>query len=234
MQLQRIFNHVSNYKPFVAKKTVWEERGNGVRIVVHMAARKNGLAVCSDCGRRAPGYDRLPERQWDFVPLWQIAVVLVYALRRVNCPACGVKAERVPWADGKQQQTKEYRLFLARWAKRLSWSEVATIFGASWDTVYRSVRWVVQWGVVHRKLQGVTAIGVDEIQWRRGHHYLTLVYQIDGSSRRLLWVAQERTEKTLSKFFDLLGDEILPTLRFVVDGGLSAYQFGGLAGLAVA
>jgi len=215
MQLQRIFNHVTNYKPFVAKKAVWEERPGGPRIVVQMASRKNGRAVCSGCGRRAPGYDRLPQRQWDFVPLWQIAVVLVYALRRVNCPDCGVTVERVPWADGKQQQTREYRWFLARWAKRLSWSEVAEVFGTTWDTVYRSVRWVVQWGVVHRELSEVTAIGVDEIQWKRGHHYLTLVYQIDGASRRLLWVARERTEETLGKFFDQLGDEILPTLQFV-------------------
>jgi transposase len=215
MQLQRIFNHVTNYKPFVVKSTVWEKHAGTPRIVVQMAARKNGRAVCSGCGRRAPGYDRLPQRQWDFVPLWQIAVVLVYALRRVNCPTCGVKAECVPWADGKQQQTREYRWFLARWAKRLSWSEVAEVFGTTWDTVYRSVRWVVQWGIVHRKLPDVTAIGVDEIQWKRGHHYLTLVYQIGGSSRRLLWVAQQRTEKTLESFFDLLGDEILPSLRYV-------------------
>jgi len=194
---------------------VWEVQARGPRIVVRMAARKNGRAACGSCGRRAPGYDRLPEREWDFVPLWGIAVALVYALRRVNCRYCGVKAERVPWADGKQQQTKEYRLFLARWAKRLSWQEVADIFGASWDTVYRSVRWVVQWGLAHRELKDVTAIGVDEIQWKRGHHYLTLVYQVDGSSRRLLWIARERTEKTLGTFFDLLGTELLPTLRFV-------------------
>lgn len=215
MQLTRIFNYVTDYKPFVVEKAEWEEHATGPRIVLRMAARKNGRAECSGCGCRAAGYDRLPEREWDFVPLWQIAVVLTYALRRVECPDCGVKVERVPWAEGKQQQTKEYRVFLAGWAKRLSWQEVADIFGASWDTVYRSVRWVVQWGVVHRELTGVTAIGVDEIQWKRGHHYLTLVYQIDGSSRRLLWIAQERTEQTLGTFFDVLGPQILPTLQFV-------------------
>lgn len=71
------------------------------------------------------------------------------------------------------------------------------------------------WGVIHREIQGVEAIGVDEIQWRRGHQYLTLVYQIDSGMRRLLWVAQGRTESALDGFFDVLGDSILPTLRFV-------------------
>jgi transposase len=55
------------------------------------------------------------------------------------------------------------------------------------------VEWIVGWGLQHRDLTGVTAIGVDEILWRRGHRYLTVVYQIDGHCRRLLWVGQDRT-----------------------------------------
>jgi len=85
----------------------------------------------------------------------------------------------------------------------------------SWDTVFRSVRYAVEWGIVHRDLRGVEAAGIDEIQYQRGHRYLTLVYQIDGQIRRLLWVGQNRTKDALESFFDLFGDEILPTLKFV-------------------
>jgi transposase len=81
--------------------------------------------------------------------------------------------------------------------------------------VYRSIRFAVVWGVVHRSMTDVVAIGIDEIQWQRGHRYLTLVYQIDGHMRRLLWVASERTEHSLARFFDLFSDDILPTLRYV-------------------
>ena len=59
------------------------------------------------------------------MPLWGMAVSFLYAMRRVNCPKCGVKVEQVPWADGKCHLTTSYRWFLARWAKRLSWKEVA-------------------------------------------------------------------------------------------------------------
>ena len=215
MQVQTILNRVTNYKPFVFEKVELDEAQGRMSLRVRVRARANGQPVCDGCGRRRPGYDRLPERTWEFVPLWQIAVFFVYARRRVDCPKCGVKAERLPWARDTSQQTLEYRWFLARWAKRLSWSETASIFGASWDTVYRSVHWIVCWGLVHRELRDVRAIGVDEIQWKRGHHYLTLVYQIEGGMKRLLWIGQERTEKTLEGFFDLLGDVILPTLRFV-------------------
>jgi transposase len=57
---------------------------------------------------------------FEFVPLWNITVFFAYALRRVNCETCGVKVERVPWADGKSTLTKTYMQFLATWAKRLS------------------------------------------------------------------------------------------------------------------
>ena len=60
----------------------------------------------------------------------------------------------------------------------------------------------------------IEAIGVDEIQWRRGHTYLTLVYQISGV-KRLLWVSHERTEQSLRRFFDVLTDDVRKGIRFV-------------------
>ena len=83
-------------------------------------AEGHSRPICSGCGRKGPGYDRLPPRRFEFVPLWQIAVFFVYAMRRVDCPRCGVTVEQVPWAEGKCTLTTTFRWFLARWAKRLS------------------------------------------------------------------------------------------------------------------
>jgi transposase len=216
MQLQTILQSVTNYKPFVFGTIRWGDTVDDVRsLQVEMRARKNGRPVCSGCGEKRPGYDRLPTRTWSFVPLWQIAVTLYYAPRRVNCPKCGVVVERLPWGNGKSQQTPEYRLFLARWARRLSWQEVATIFHTSWDSVYRAVKQTVFWGMMVRDASGVEAIGIDEIQYQRGHKYLTLVYQIDEHCRRLLWIGLDRKEQTLHRFFDLFGTTINPTLKYV-------------------
>lgn len=86
-----------------------------------MRARGNGQATCSGCGKRRPGYDRQSEpRRFDFVPLWLIPVALVYAMRRVSCPECDIKVERVPWSDGKSPLTTELKWFLAGWARRMS------------------------------------------------------------------------------------------------------------------
>ena len=79
--------------------------------------------------------------------------------------------ERVPWGEGKEHLTTCYRRFLARWAKRLSWKETADAFSTTWDNVFRSVKHAVEWGLAHRDLSGIEAIGFDEIQWRNGHTY---------------------------------------------------------------
>ena len=104
----------------------------------------------------------------------------------------------MPWADGKHQLTTTYQWFLATWAKRLSWQEVARVFGTSWDQVFRSVAMAVAWGRDHVDLTGIRAIGIDEIHWQHGANFLTLVYQIDPTRKRLLWIGQHRRAKTLT------------------------------------
>ena len=216
MQLKTILNRVERHGRFVYGTPYWEETAERLTLVVPIEPRANSAPCCSGCGQSAAGYDRLPLRRFEFVPLWGIAVFFSYAARRVDCPRCGVKVEQVPWSQGKSRLTTTYRWFLARWARRLAWSEVAAVFHTTWEHVRDAVRHAVCWGLVHQELTNVTALGIDEIQWRRGHHYLTLVYQIDEGSKRLLWVGRERTEASLRRCFDLLGEEVCRTLRFVV------------------
>jgi transposase len=185
VQLKTILNHVERHKSFVYQEARWADAKTKTTIEIPIEPRANGQAICSGCGKGAPGYDRLAERRFEFVPLWQIAVYFVYAMRRVDCVRCGVRVERVPWCDGKHSLTTTYRWFLAGWAKRLSWKGVAEAFGTTWQNVFRSVNHAVSWGLSHRDLNGIASIGVDEIQWQRGHKYLTLVYPIDAGTKRL-------------------------------------------------
>ena len=175
-------------------------------------------AKCSRCLKPAPGYDHLPQRSWLFVPLWGIATYLLYAARRVQCLEHGVVIEHVPWSDGKRPITLTMMCFLSRWARRLSWRETARVFGTSWECVHRSVQWFVAWGLEHRVLTEIRAIGVDEIFWGRGRKsdaFLTVIYQIDGHCRRLLWVGRKRTQATLHLGLDALGREVVSGLKYV-------------------
>ncbi len=195
-----------------------QERGPVVEIEITLQPHGGIRGRCSQCRRPASGYDRLPERRWRFVPLWGIATWFRSAPRRVQCPEHGVVVEYLPWSDGKRPLTYALMGFLARWARRLSWRETARVFQTSWESVYRSVEWFVEWGLAERQLAGVESMGVDEIHWGHGlraANFLTVIYQIDGHCRRLLWVGQRRTEATLRRGLKALGPEVVKGLRFV-------------------
>jgi len=183
-------------------------------IEVRVRPRRGSAAVCSGCHQPCPGYDHLDERRFEFIPLWGFLVFFLYRMRRVNCQQCGVVVEAVPWGSGKHHLTKVYMQFLAHWARKLSWKEVAESFQTSWEKVCDAVEYVVQWGLEHRTLGPIFAIGVDEIQYAKGHKYLTLVYQIDDLTR-LLWVGKERTVETLQGFFSMIGPELSSQIEFV-------------------
>ena len=216
MQLKSILNRIQMHQGFVYGAVHLVEKAARLLLEIEIHARKGSRPICSGCGQPGPGYDTLAVRRYEFVPLWGIAVFFLYARRRVDCPRCGIKVERVPWAEGKNHLTTTYAWFLARWAKRLSWQEVGTAFNTSWDNVFRSVKMAVAWGLAHRNLENITAIGVDEICWKKvGDKFLTLVYQIDHGCKRLLWVGKDRTQKTFREFFQEFGPQRSAALRFV-------------------
>jgi transposase len=215
MQLKTILNQCQKFKSFVYDQVRFVDWNGEKHIEVDVLPRRNSKAICSCCERPAPLYDRLNKRRFEFVPLWGYRVFLVYRMRRVDCTGCGVKVEQVPWARGKQELTATYQQYLAHWAKKLSWKEVAVSFRTSWEKVFQAVEYIVEWGLEHRDLSGITAIGVDEIAWRKGHNYLTMVYQIDAGKTRLLWIGKERTTKTLLRFFRFFGKERSQELKYV-------------------
>lgn len=213
MHLKTILNRIEKHPSFVFQGGRF--RKGALVLDIDVLPRRGSRPICSGCSRRGAVYDTLAQRAFQYVPLWGITVFLLYSMRRVNCRPCGVRVESVPWAEGKRRTTTSFEWFLAIWARRLSWSEVAQVFGTSWETVFRAVERAVEWGRSHADYSGIEAVGVDEIQWKFGQTYLTLVYQIDVHVRRLIWVGEERTQKTLDAFFDWLGVDRITKLRFI-------------------
>lgn len=213
MLLITILNKQYNFKSFIYKKSILDNRNK--RLIVKIVPGKNGIAKCSCCGSRASIYDTRKERKFEFIPFWGLKVFFLYTMRRVNCSKCGVKIEKVPWGTGKQTLTEAFALYLADWAKSLSWKETAQRFKVSWQKVFNAVEYVVNWGLAHRDLSNITAIGIDEISYRIGHRYLTLVYQINVGALRLLWAGKDRSVKTILKFFKDFGQERTKKLEYV-------------------
>jgi len=207
MQIKTILNRVQKFKSFVYGEVRWLNNDIQPTLEVDIHERQNSRALCSVCEQPAVNYDRQRQRRFEFIPLWGIKIFLLYSPRRVKCRRCGVKVEHMPWAVGKRQITRNYAWYLAEWSKRMSWQEVAETFRTTWHHVFCSVEMAVTWGRAHQDLSGIRSIGVDEIQWQKGHKYLSVVYQIDQGRKRLLWVGEHRKAKTLLSFFRWLGKE---------------------------
>ena len=132
MLIKTILNKTYPVKGFVYGKVSLEDE----TIYVEVHERKNSKAKCSCCHQHMPTYDHIKERQFKFVPLWGINVKFIYQPRRVDCLKDGIKIEFIPWADGKSPVCQPFKLFLAHWAKLLSWKEVAVQFKVSWHNVF--------------------------------------------------------------------------------------------------
>jgi transposase len=218
LEVKTLLNQIQRFVGFVYHSIGLRGAGPSLRVEVRIQPHRGIRGKCATCQAACPGYDQLPERRWLFVPLWGIGVHFFYRPRRVACPAHGIGVEHLPWNQGQRRATTAMMGFLARWARRLSWRETARTFHTSWETVYHSVEWCVTWGLAHRQLEAVTAIGIDEIHWGKGpgaDRFLTVIYQIDRHCRRLLWVGPRRTQATLRQGLAALGPGVLGGLRFV-------------------
>ena len=169
---------------------------------------------CGRCGTPGAYRDRRPVRLFRHVPLWGMQVWFAYTPRRLFCPRCGtVRVEQMPWVAGKRRFTTAFACFLASWARLLPWLVVARTFRCSWGTVAAAVDTVVEYGLANRDLSGVRMIGIDEISRKKGHVYLTNVYDLE--SKILIWSGEGRTKDTLRKFFNFLGQEKAAQLKGV-------------------
>jgi len=226
LEVKTVLNHIQHFVGFVYQDVRLRSSRGKLRIEARIEPHEGRRARCSECRRPAPGYDRLPERWWLFVPLWGVVTWFLYAPRRVECPKHGVVVEHIPWSEGKRPITTAMMGFLARWARHLSWRQTARAFQTSWEAVYRSVEWFVQWGLARRSLAGIEAIGIDEIHWgkgKRAENFLTVIYQIDSHCRRLLWVGHRRTQATLRRGLTALGPGVVSGLRYVCSDMWRAY-----------
>jgi len=176
-------------------------------LVVAVRPMKAARNRCGLCRRRSPGYDRGEgRRRWRSLDAGTIQVVLESDARRVSCRAHGVTVASVPWARHQAGHTYLFDDQVAWLATQTSKTAVTALMRIAWRTVGAIVTRV--WddaAALHNPFDGLTRIGIDEISYKRGHKFLTIV--VDHDSGRLVWAAPGQDKATLATFFDALGPE---------------------------
>ena len=177
-------------------------------LVAHVRprARARERARCGRCDRRSPAYDRGEgRRRWRALDLGSVQVVIEAAAPRVRCAVHGPTVVAVSWARHGAGHTLAFDEQVAWLATQCSKSAVTELMRIAWRTVGAIITRV--WADVdalHDRFADLTRIGIDEIAYKRGHRYLTVV--VDHDSGRLVWAAPGRDKATLERFFDALGE----------------------------
>jgi transposase len=183
------------------------DRDGDVALIVHVRPSRGALQRCGECGRRSPWYDGAERRRWwRSLDMGTTKVWLEAYAPRVCCREHGPTVVAVPWARHDVGHTLAFDDQVAWLAVHTSRSAVADLMRVAWRTVGAICKRVAE--DAKRKVNrfaSLRRIGIDEISYKRNHHYLTVV--VDHDTRLLIWAAPGRDKDTLRQFFDLLGEE---------------------------
>jgi len=177
-------------------------------------ARRFRLLTCPECGTRVRGRFAETQRRWRHLGLGGFRVFLRGPIRRLRCPQCKtVRTEVVPWARPESDFTRPFEDAVGLLAQKLDHTAVAEFIRVAWVTVGRIAGRLVTEKLHENRFDDLRRIGVDEISYRKGHKYLTVV--VDHDAGRVIWVGEGKSSETLNAFFAELGSERAARIELV-------------------
>jgi len=189
-------------------------------IQVHVD-HKDSEWPCSECGRSCRLYDHQAERRWRHLDTCQYRTILCAAVPRSDCPEHGPRVVKLPWAEPNSRFTALFEALAINWLRQASQKAVAQQMKLSWDEIHSIMERAVRRGLERRTRQTVRHLGVDEKAYKTGHSYLTLVNDLDAG--RVLYVSEDREEKSLDGFWTTLSEAQLDSIEAVAVDMWDAY-----------
>lgn len=177
--------------------------------------------LCDGCGQRVDSIHDVEVRSVRDLPVLGVATWLSVPRRRVACPRCGPRLERLEWLDRHARMTRRLADSVVRLCQVLSIKHTADFFGLHWSTVKDLDKRALQRTLEPLDLSGIEVLAMDEFAIQRGHRYASVV--IEPRTRRVLWVGRGRSREDIRPFFDLLGEERCRRIRAVAMDMSAAY-----------
>jgi transposase len=182
---------------------------------IEVGLRRRARRLRCPCGWSTRAvYDR-STRRWRHLDLGASRLILVAEIRRLRCHRCRrVRTEQVPWARPAARFTRDFEDVVAWLAQRTDKTAVCTLMRCSWQAVATIVTRVVAEHIDDTRLDRLYRIGVDEVSYRKGHRYLTVVADHDRGGA-VVWAAEGKSAATLEAFYDQLGPDRTAQLQAV-------------------
>lgn len=166
-------------------------------------AHGGGRLACPECGRSCARADTGNERTWRHLDTMQFETRIRAAIPRSDCPACGVKTVAVPWASKHSRFTLFFEAFAVEVLTACAnVKRAALLLGIDWQAAHGIMQRAVERGLKRRQTDEVIHVGMDEKSFGRGHDYVSVMIDLDGS--RVLEVVEERTEEAADKLWKTL------------------------------
>ena len=181
----------------------WFERDG---LVLAVKPYKNGCR-CPECGRRGKIVRRLRARRWRDVRVCGRTIWLLYGPREIRCPTHGRVTEEIPWAAPSSRITYRFEYLMLRYCQMMTQKAAAELLAIPASTLSDLLHRAIARIRAGHQVRGLTTLGIDEISYRKGHKYATLVYDLERA--RVVWIGHGKGRETIDEFFE---------------GHLSAYQ----------
>ncbi len=195
------------------------EDGSRPRLSVWVRPRTRRRGRCGRCGCVASWYDRGGgERRWRHVDVGYATCDLIADAPRVDCPTHGPTVGQVPWARHDSAFSGDFEDMVVWEAIAACKQAAADRYGISWRAVNNAcVRVATEALERVDLLEGLVAIAIDEVKYKKGQRYLTVV--CDHLTGRVVWAAKGRSKDTVETFFAALGEQRAARLGFVTCDG---------------
>lgn len=160
---------------------------------------RNGR-LCPICNRRCKVVWILKERSWRDVVVCKWTVYFKYSPREIICPTHSRKQEKIPWADAHSRITYRLEYLMLVYCQIMTQKAAAMLLGFSTSTLSNHLhRSITRIRSGHR-IRGLRSVGIDEISYKKGKKYATLVYDLERS--RVVWVGKGKGRETIDIFFN--------------------------------
>lgn len=213
MRITTLLRKFFRFRQVAIDDAYFEESGRESVVIVRV--HPWGRRRCPRCRRACPGRDTPRERRrWRHLDVLGYRCYVEGPVRRVECPEHGVLAEALPFADPGSRFTHAFEDLVAWTAQHCDKTATAELHRVSWVTVGRICASVVARRRDPIDFSRLRAIGVDEISYRKGHRYITLV--TDLLAGRIIWSAEGRSRDTLARFFIEVGPQVCAEISYAV------------------
>lgn len=218
MRVSKVLKAMLGFGREVVILAVEVVEGTRPRLVVEVRPKRRRRGRCGRCGGFASWFDNGDGvRSWRHLDAGFATVEVVALARRVDCRACGPTVAAVPWARHDSAFSRAFEDLVVHDAIIGNKAAAAHRYGISWRAVNNTcVRVATEALDRVDLLDGLVAVAIDEVKYKKGHKYLTVV--CDHVTGTVVWAAKGRSKDTVGEFFDALGSRA-GQLEFVTADG---------------